>query len=301
MILPIVISGPTGSNKSIIALKLAKYLSGEIICVDSCQIYKNARILSASPHVLDLKQITHYSYNFVNFNENFNIVEFIKICHMNIISIIKNNNLPILVGGSVLYCKFLRTNYVYISFVQKIIKRIISLFILKKGSNFLYNILNKYKFHYIDSTLSNDSYRISRDFSMYVLYKYIVNLHYSYGIVKNMHLRANWILLYPNLAWLKLNLINRIDHMFDNGLVEEVIELKHKFRYNNKLFSLIGYREILLVINNHISIKEAKSIILVKHMNYAKYQLMWLKKECWWHTFNPLERNVVKHIIDSLI
>ena len=65
----ILIAGPTASGKSKLAIKLAKFLNGEIINADSMQIYKEVSILTSKPNLLDMKKIKHhlYGFNSVNF------------------------------------------------------------------------------------------------------------------------------------------------------------------------------------------------------------------------------------------
>ena len=58
----ILISGPTASGKSKVALKIAKKLNGEIINADSMQVYKELNILTARPSKIDLKKIHHHLY-----------------------------------------------------------------------------------------------------------------------------------------------------------------------------------------------------------------------------------------------
>ena len=56
----ILLSGPTSSGKSKLALKIAQYLNGEIINADSMQIYKEVRILTSRPDTKDEKIIKHH-------------------------------------------------------------------------------------------------------------------------------------------------------------------------------------------------------------------------------------------------
>ena len=62
----ILLAGPTGSGKSKLAIKLAKYFDGEIINADSMQIYREIRILSSRPTDKDQKKIKHHLYGFKN-------------------------------------------------------------------------------------------------------------------------------------------------------------------------------------------------------------------------------------------
>ena len=58
----ILISGPTASGKSDLAIKIAKQLNGEIINADSMQVYKELSILTARPLKNDQKNIRHHLY-----------------------------------------------------------------------------------------------------------------------------------------------------------------------------------------------------------------------------------------------
>ena len=60
----ILLSGPTSSGKSKLALKIAQYLNGEIINADSMQIYKEVHILTSRPDIKDEKIIKHHLYGF---------------------------------------------------------------------------------------------------------------------------------------------------------------------------------------------------------------------------------------------
>ena len=53
----ILISGPTASGKSSLAIKIAKKINGEIINADSMQVYKTLKILTARPNIKEQKKL----------------------------------------------------------------------------------------------------------------------------------------------------------------------------------------------------------------------------------------------------
>ena len=75
----ILVSGPTASGKSEFAIKLAKKLKGEIINVDSMQIFKELRILNARPKKIDQKKIIHHLYGFLSVKRNFSAGEWLNL------------------------------------------------------------------------------------------------------------------------------------------------------------------------------------------------------------------------------
>ena len=58
----ILLSGPTASGKSKLAIQLAKKIKGEIINADSMQVYKELSILSSKPDKQELKKVKHHLY-----------------------------------------------------------------------------------------------------------------------------------------------------------------------------------------------------------------------------------------------
>ena len=67
----ILLSGPTASGKSKLAIKLAIHFAGEIINADSMQVYKELRILTSRPSIADEKIIKHHLYGFISVKKNF--------------------------------------------------------------------------------------------------------------------------------------------------------------------------------------------------------------------------------------
>ena len=62
----VLISGPTASGKSNIAVKIAKKIQGEIINADSMQVYKKLKILTARPNKIEQKNIKHHLYGVID-------------------------------------------------------------------------------------------------------------------------------------------------------------------------------------------------------------------------------------------
>jgi len=73
----ILISGPTASGKSRLAIDVAKKFKGEVINADSMQVYKEIKILSARP--INTKKIKHHLYGFVSIKKNFTYRSLVEI------------------------------------------------------------------------------------------------------------------------------------------------------------------------------------------------------------------------------
>ena len=110
----ILISGPTASGKSSLAIKIAKKIDGEIINADSMQVYKQLRILSARPDPKKYQKIRHHLYGIHDVKKNFTTGDWLKLVKKKIKDVQRRKRTPILVGGTGLYFKALTDGLVKI-------------------------------------------------------------------------------------------------------------------------------------------------------------------------------------------
>ena len=99
----ILIAGATASGKSKLSIQIAKKINGEIINADSMQVYKNFSVLSSRPKKEDSNIVKHHLYGFLSVKNYFSVGEWLKLVKKQIKICVKNNKIPILVGGTGLY------------------------------------------------------------------------------------------------------------------------------------------------------------------------------------------------------
>jgi tRNA dimethylallyltransferase len=104
---PILIAGPTASGKSEVALLLAERLSGEIISVDSMQVYRGLDIGTAKPSPAQRTRVPHHLIDVVDLTEPFDAAKFARLASAAISEIQSRRRVPILCGGTGLYFKAL--------------------------------------------------------------------------------------------------------------------------------------------------------------------------------------------------
>ena len=107
----IVILGPTASGKTGLSINLAKKYNGEIISVDSRQVYKYMDIGTAKITKEEMQGIKHYLLDVVKPDQVFNLADFLQQARYLISQIHSKNKLPFLVGGTGLYISALIENY----------------------------------------------------------------------------------------------------------------------------------------------------------------------------------------------
>ncbi len=99
----IIITGPTASGKTSLAIELAKMYNGEIISADSRAIYRGINIASAKPSIKERSGIVHWGFDLVNPGDSFTAYDFKKYAYEAIDDISERGKIPFLVGGTGLY------------------------------------------------------------------------------------------------------------------------------------------------------------------------------------------------------
>lgn len=99
----VVITGPTASGKTSLAIRLAVEYGGEIICADSRTVYKGMDIGTAKPTPEEQEQVRHWGLDLVNPDERFSVSDFQSYATSKIVEIRSRGKIPFLVGGTGLY------------------------------------------------------------------------------------------------------------------------------------------------------------------------------------------------------
>jgi tRNA dimethylallyltransferase len=97
------IVGPTGVGKSKLALRLAQEFDGEIVSVDSRQVYRYMDIGTAKPTPQEQALVPHHLIDIVNPDEDFSLAQYQQLAYRTIENIHQRHKLALLVGGSGLY------------------------------------------------------------------------------------------------------------------------------------------------------------------------------------------------------
>ena len=103
----IFLAGPTAVGKSEIALLLAERIGGEIISVDSMQVYRGLDIGTAKPSAEERARVRHHLIDVVGLTETFDAAQFVRLANVAVADIQSRGHVPIFCGGTGLYFKAL--------------------------------------------------------------------------------------------------------------------------------------------------------------------------------------------------
>lgn len=106
---PIMLAGPTAVGKSDVAIELAELCDGEIISVDSMQVYRGLDVGTAKPGPEERARIPHHLLDVVELTDSFDAARFVALVNPLIAEIKARGHVPILCGGTGLYFKAWRS------------------------------------------------------------------------------------------------------------------------------------------------------------------------------------------------
>ena len=112
----VVITGPTASGKTWLAVELAKRYGGEVVSADSMQIYRRMDIGTAKPTAEEMQGIAHHMLDVADPGEDFSAARYVDMASRCVEDILARGALPILAGGTGLYLDSLLSGRTFAAF-----------------------------------------------------------------------------------------------------------------------------------------------------------------------------------------
>ena len=293
------IFGPTGIGKSSLAIELAKKIDGEIIGVDSRQIYNGIPIGTAQPDSSQLNEVPHHLIGFRNLNEKISAGEYVELIDNKIDKIIQKNKSPILCGGTGLYFKSLKDGIFEGSHTNEDIRsRLEKEYEIDKEK--LFRSLQKIDPDYSNKVHINNKKRLIRALEVFETTGKPMSENFD-SSSKNSRYANDFYFVYLKMHndFLHPRILKRIKCMINDGMIDEVEEII-KRKINISHIDYIGFKEISSFLNKEISISEAIENIFVRTRQYAKRQKKWFNVNAYDISFD-LHEISKNDIVDKLI
>lgn len=278
----IVLVGPTAVGKTEFSIELAKKVNGEIISGDSMQVYKQMDIGTAKITQDEMSGIPHHMLDILEPDENFSAYEFKNRAQRLIKEITARGHVPIIAGGTGLYIQSLIHNY---DFEDETISEQKSLEIEAKLSE-LDQLSNEELHQYLASfdeasaqdIHPNNRKRVRRAIQYYLKTKKLLSSRKKVQqFTENYDTLLLGIEMSRDILYQRIN--KRVDIMLERGLVSEVQQLVDNGYETSQSMQAIGYKEIVPVIKQELSLDEATEKLKQHSRNYAKRQMTWFKNK----------------------
>lgn len=294
----IVVLGPTAVGKSVVGIDIAKRLGGEIINADSLQVYKYLNIGTAKPTSQELSDITHHLIDIVSPDEDFNAGIFRSTAADTIEELDKENKNIILVGGTYLYVKTLLSGLIESLPANKEIRENIKKLRLTFGLRYVYDRLKELDPEAASKIHPNDYVRAERALEVNYLTGQKMSEFQSKHNFEDQDYSYFKIGIFLEREKLRDRIDKRVDKMIDEGLVDEVKELREMgYSTDLKPMQSIGYKEINQYLDEEIDLDEAIELIKRNTKRFAKRQMTWLRKDDdinWFQKDNDFNQILVK-------
>ena len=301
---PIFIAGPTASGKSALAIKLAKRFDSVIISADSMQIYRTLDIGTAKEDKSVRKKIPHKLIDVVDANEEFSVAEFAQMAKNEISKAQEDGKLPIVVGGTGLYFESLLYPMSFANVIKNPeLREKLQAEFHKLGAAAMHEKLCELDPETAQRLHENDEKRIVRALEI------ILTTGKTLAQSSDKKETPDVIMVALDTDRQKLyeRINERVDKMFDMGLVDEVYSVG-SFAYQS--MQAIGYKEFApyepQYIDGHFTlstqeIAEIKDKIKQHTRNYAKRQLTWFRKYDFIKWFDVNEQDEAIEYIENQI
>jgi len=275
----IFILGPTAVGKTATAIELARIIDGEIISIDSRQVYRGLDVGTAKPTLNQQSTVAHHLIDVLNVSQNISAGVYRELALKTVAEIRSRGKIPVFVGGSGLYVNALLKGIFEESTTDPEIRRQIRLELQEKGIATLYNQLididpaTAVKIH------MNDVKRITRALEIYRITGQPPSRHFQCQD-RQPPFAYRLFILNAGREELYRRINARVDQMLADGLVTEVENLiAAGNRTHLEALRTLGYQEVLAFLDGNLDLSEMREHIRQNTRRYAKRQLTWFRNQ----------------------
>jgi tRNA dimethylallyltransferase len=290
----IIVSGPTASGKSDLAVQIAKKYKGEIISADSRQVYKDLNIGTGKITKKEMFGIKHHLLDIENPKNKFTAENFRELGEKAIEKIIEDKKIPIICGGTGFYIEALisRENFPNVPPNEKLRKEL-----EKKSLDELLKILetlDKRRFENIDK---QNKRRIIRAIEIAKVLGKVPETNLDDSKYEALWIGTTW----PDEI-LKERIHTRLLKRLKMGMLNEAKKLHTKGLSWKRMEELgLEYRYMARHLQGEISKEEMISELEKEIWHYAKRQMTWFKRNQKINWFKPTEIKKINDLVKKFL
>ena len=273
--------GPTASGKTKMAVALARQLNGEVVSVDSMQIYRGMTIGTAAPTAEEMEGVPHHMIAVADPAEQWSAARFCQAADACIQDILSRGKLPVLAGGTGLYLDALIRGDDFAPGSQGGEVRLrLQRELREQGPEALLERLRTVDPETAGRLHLRDEKRILRALEIYEQTGEPMSLRDRRGRQRPDRYEAVYIgLSFRDREDLRRRIDRRVDDMVRQGLLQEVQDLLDSgLPRDATALQAIGYKQFLAVADGAATTDQAVEEVKLRSRQYAKRQLTWLRR-----------------------
>ena len=268
----LVLTGPTGSGKTALALDLAKRLGAAIVNADAFQVYQELSIATAKPTLAERSLAPHYLFDFVPLTSGYNVAEYQADLRSVLGYCLDQGQNVIIAGGTGLYIKAGLYDYEFSPRAEVDLSRYEGY-----DNDALYAELLALDKDSAAAIHPHNRQRVLRALSLAL----------SGETKSSLEARQEHKPLYEAMFFglnqerdrLYERVDERVERMFADGLLEETLPLIERYGREAMAFRAIGVKELFPYIDGMATLEQTKELIKKNTRNYVKRQMTWFRHQ----------------------
>ena len=268
--------GPTASGKTALSIAFAQRMGGEILCMDSMQIYRGMDIGTAKPTPQEQAAVPHHLLNLVSPKDPFTVADYQRLAA----PLLEKLPVPVLVGGTGFYLKALSLPMDLGHTVgDEQVRRKLEQYAAERGNGALHRVLEEKDPVTAARLHPNDVRRVVRALEVLELTGSPMSAQVMPTYADSPYAFTLFALDWPRpVLYDRIN--RRVDQMMAEGLMDEVRSLRAQgVPETAQSMQGLGYKELLMCLRGEISLPDAVELIKRRTRNYAKRQLTWFRAD----------------------
>ncbi len=241
---------PTASGKTALAYELYDTGHYELISVDSALIYRDMNIGTAKPTTAELARYPHHLVDIIDPMQSYSVAEFVNDVARLIDSCHENGKIPLLVGGTMMYYMALLDGLSPVPDSDDSVRTRVAQWRQEEGIYALYRYLGNIDPISHQRLHATDTQRITRAIEVYLQTDITLSdwqRKPKQALAHNPNQQWHTLAVLPDRSWLHERIEQRLDNMWAQGLVAEVVSLLAQYPLTPNLPSMrcVGYRQVL--------------------------------------------------------
>jgi len=299
----ILLTGPTASGKSALAMEIAEVLPIEIISVDSGQIYRGMDIGTAKPSAAERARVPHHLIDIIEPHESYSAGRFRDDALALMREITERGRIPLLAGGTMLYFKALLEGLNDLPEADAALRLVLDSMAAEAGWPAMHRELARVDPETAARLQPNDAQRIQRALEVYhvtgrpmsELLRKPKYVYLPYRFIRIALLPRDREALHGRIA-------RRFEDMLELGLIGEVRRLRRHYGLESSAPSMrcVGYRQTCAYLDGAYDLAALREKGIAATRQLAKRQLTWLRAMEGFEEFDCFAENLAAQALDVL-
>ncbi|MBR6918890.1 MAG: tRNA (adenosine(37)-N6)-dimethylallyltransferase MiaA [Bacteroidales bacterium] len=282
----LVLTGPTASGKTDLAIRWAEQFRTEIISADSRQFYREMRIGTAAPTPDELRRVPHHFVQHLSIHDSYNVYRYEQDALTLLEKLFQNHENVILCGGSGLYIDALCNGIDLLPDPDPELRENLHRMLRENRVEEFHQMLKEKDPEYYEVVDRNNPVRMVRALEV------CIQTGQPYSTLRKQQTKERPFQIIKYAIALPREVLNerinrRVERMMEEGLEAEARQL-YPLRHLNAL-QTVGYRELFDHFDGKCTIDESVEAIKAHTRQYAKRQMTWFKRDSGYRWISPEE------------